>query len=129
MAGDGYPYVSLGRGTKTGVHRLVLFAFVGPQPEGHEAAHEDGDSSNARLDNLAWKTKAENEADKRRHGTWRRHGLKGSNHHRAKLSDADITAIRAAAKPGNGEALAAVFGVDRSTIRRVARGEAWRHVA
>lgn len=52
------------------VHRLVLEAFVGACPVGMIARHVDErDPSNNALANLAWGTYAENEADKRRHGT------------------------------------------------------------
>jgi hypothetical protein len=36
------------------VHLLVLYAFEGPPPEGTEADHIDGDTTNARLNNLRW---------------------------------------------------------------------------
>jgi hypothetical protein len=51
------------------VHHLVLEAFVGPRPAGHEAAHGDGDKTNNALANLRWATPKENAADRYRHGT------------------------------------------------------------
>lgn len=54
---------------RSGVHQLVLEAFVGPRPEGHEGCHHDGDPTNNRLDNLHWGTKSENNLDRVRHGT------------------------------------------------------------
>lgn len=48
---------------------LVLRAFVGPPPEGFQAAHENGDPKDNRLVNLKWKSRSENEADKLKHGT------------------------------------------------------------
>jgi hypothetical protein len=36
------------------VHLLVLTAFEGDAPAGTEADHIDGDTTNARLDNLRW---------------------------------------------------------------------------
>jgi len=68
------------------VHMLVLAAFVGPRPEGHEGAHWNGDSRDNRLSNLRWATHAENEADKRRHGRTAcgdRHGLRKHPERRA----------------------------------------------
>lgn len=67
----GYPRVTLvqgGKQRKVRVHLLVMAAFVGPTPEGMEVRHLDGDSSNPRLDNLAFGTHAENMADMVRHG-------------------------------------------------------------
>lgn len=68
----GYPRVCLSReGTARWLllHRLVLAAFVGPCPDGHEGRHLDGDPLNPHLDNLAWSTHRTNLHDKRRHGT------------------------------------------------------------
>jgi hypothetical protein len=67
-----------------------LEAFVGPCPSGQEAAHLDGDPANNRLDNLAWKTPVENMGDQEKHQTlnW------GERHGGAKLTEADVIAIR-----------------------------------
>lgn len=51
------------------VHRLVLEAFVGPCPNGHECCHGDGDPSNNSLSNLRWDTSSANHYDMVRHGT------------------------------------------------------------
>lgn len=53
----------------TQVHRLVMLAFVGAPPEGHEVCHNDGDPANNRLDNLRWDTKRANNLDAVHHGT------------------------------------------------------------
>lgn len=50
------------------VHILVLEAFVGPCPPGHETLHHDGDPSNNDLTNLRYGTPSENAYDKIRHG-------------------------------------------------------------
>lgn len=62
-----------GKGSQRLVHRLVLEAFVGPCPEGMEACHGDGDTTNNELSNLRWGTSSENNYDIVRHG----------NHHHA----------------------------------------------
>jgi hypothetical protein len=72
----GYPYVQLcgvsgaprNRRMRS-VHTLVALAFLGPRPAGQEVRHLDGDPANCGVSNLAYGTKRENEADKRRHGT------------------------------------------------------------
>jgi hypothetical protein len=69
-AGKGYLVVSPGRKFKPEyVHRLVMFIFVGPCPEGHECRHLDGDRTNNRLTNLEWGTPEQNGEDKVLHGT------------------------------------------------------------
>lgn len=68
---SGYRVVSLhypGNPKTVLVHRLVLEAFVGPCPEGHECCHRDGDATNNHLDNLYWGTHVENMQDRARHG-------------------------------------------------------------
>jgi len=68
----GYQSVCLYRGdarrNRQMVHRLVLTAFVGECPEGHEACHRDGNGSNNRLFNLYWGTPVDNAQDTIRHG-------------------------------------------------------------
>lgn len=56
-----------GRLARCVIAPLVLAAFVGPRPEGHEACHNDGDCLNDRLDNLRWDTRRENRLDTVRH--------------------------------------------------------------
>src|SRR5438105_702836 len=52
------------------VHVLVCEEFHGPKPTPlHEVRHLDGNPGNNSAANLCWGTKAENEADKLRHGT------------------------------------------------------------
>lgn len=51
------------------VHRLVLEAFEGPCPEGHEALHWNDDPTDNRWpENLRWGTRSENTFDKVRNG-------------------------------------------------------------
>lgn len=51
------------------VHRMVLTAFSGPPPDGHESLHGDGDPTNNNIENLRWGTRSENNLDRVRHGT------------------------------------------------------------
>jgi hypothetical protein len=68
---NGYRHAMLHRdGQKRGMpaHQAVLYAFVGPRPDGMETRHLDGNPSNNHLSNLTWGTKAENAQDILRHG-------------------------------------------------------------
>lgn len=68
---DGYVSVELCRDNvrhHMKVHRAVLFAFVGPCPEGMEACHADGVRDNNVLANLRWDTRSANTLDKVAHG-------------------------------------------------------------
>lgn len=60
-----------------GVHRLVLFAFVGKCPDGMEACHNNGIASDNRIENLRWDTHQNNNKDRKMHGKY----AKGENHH------------------------------------------------
>jgi hypothetical protein len=66
----GHMSVSLGRFNSQCVHKLVLLAFVGTAPDGHECLHENGDPADNRLENLRWGSRADNIRDAVRHGTW-----------------------------------------------------------
>ena len=50
------------------VHQLVMWAFVGPQEDGIDVCHWDGNPANNALSNLRYGTRADNAADKLRHG-------------------------------------------------------------
>lgn len=65
---SGHWSTPLGRGSGKFVHVLVMLAFVGPPPEGHEVAHNDGDPSNNSLSNLRYATRSGNMLDKVHHG-------------------------------------------------------------
>ena len=89
----GYPSVAPcinGRNVIMAVHRLVLLAWVGPAPRGCEACHNNGDRSDARLENLRWDTRKANHADKHLHGT----ALLGKRNPASKLSEAQVSEIR-----------------------------------
>jgi hypothetical protein len=51
------------------VHVLVMLAFAGPCPDGHEVCHKNGDGLDNRLDNLYYGTPSQNTRDAIRHGT------------------------------------------------------------
>jgi len=68
----GYRHVALhnvDRVKNSRVHVLVAEAFLGPRPEGMNACHTDGDSTNNVPENLYWGTQLQNIHDKVRHGT------------------------------------------------------------
>lgn len=69
--GTGHRFVSLWKDktrSKKYVHRLVLEAFVGDAPEGHEACHIDDLPANNHLSNLRWGTRSDNLLDRTRNG-------------------------------------------------------------
>lgn len=126
---QGYRCVALaasGRQIKRRVARLVCIAFHGPPPTSrHEAAHNDGSKDNDRPDNLRWATTAENQADKKLHGTL----LRGALMANAKLGEAEVKTIKRRLAAGElGKALAAEFQVSVSTISLINRRKHWSHI-
>ena len=121
---SGHVSVALGRGNSRDVHRLVLEAFVGPCPDGHEALHYDDEGSNNRLSNLRWGTRGDNLIDAVRNGR----KPVGSRQHVAKLTEADIPRIRSMIGSVSIVSIARRFGVSESTIRQIKTGRAWAHV-
>lgn len=114
------------------IHRMVLEAFVGPCPEGMEAAHNDGDRLNNDVSNLRWTTHKENIADKKKHGTCASitGAVKGSKHGRSKLTEEQVLEIRKAYAEGtaNQPQLAAKYGVSQPIIHHIIHRTLWDHV-
>lgn len=125
----GYLRVNVRRGSLGNkavlVHRLVLFAFVGPCPDGFQACHNDGSRTNNAPSNLRWDSGKNNYADRIRHGT----AAKGSTCNNAKLRESDVAAIRSMASKGVGTTkIMGMYGMSRSSTRRIIRGLSWKHV-
>lgn len=125
---NGYFEVSLckeGARTVRTVHSVVCEAFHGPAPTGYWAAHENGQKFDCRAQNLSWKTVADNQADKKRHGTQ----VCGEAHYAAKLTEKAVHRARALYTAGyTQKRIAGLLGVTRRTIGRAVSGQAWAHV-
>lgn len=101
------------------VHRLVLEAFVGPRPDGMMCRHLDGDRQNNRLDNLAWGTNAENQADRIAHGTSNR----GANAPANVLTERQVLQIFRDPRPTR--TIASDYSVNAETVRKIKAGKTW----
>lgn len=125
---DGYCWFRLfknGKKLSTGVHRLVLMAFVGPCPDGYQSAHLDGNRSNNCVSNLAWVTGKENSDHKVIHDTW----IRGERMWNAKLDDNKVQLIRKLSLDGfKGSEIADLLNVSRGCIYGVINGKRWTHV-
>lgn len=124
----GHRFVDLrrdGRNHRCYIHRLILEAFVGPCPEGQECRHIDGDPANNNLDNLAWGTPAENQADRVRHGTSNR----GERHGLSKLTVDKVIEIRRRVAGGmSRREAAATFGIHQTCVDALVNRKTWTHV-
>jgi len=114
VSAKGYSYVTLTEGgiyKLRPVHHLVLLAFVGPRPDGHETDHRDTNRLNNTPGNLRWVTHAENIAHKVAVGNAK-----------STIPAPTVRAIRAAS--GTLQSIASEHGVHLSTVSRIRRGEA-----
>lgn len=107
------------------VHRLVCEAYHGPCPPNMECRHKDGNRSNNAPGNLQWATKAQNEADKKNHGTI----VRGERVKGAKLTQEQVIAIRREVTSGRSiKEIAPAYGVTPQSLSSVVSGSRWKHV-
>lgn len=113
---SGYHVVTLGVDRKQfRVHVLVLEAFLGKRPDGHEGCHGDGDKNNNALTNLRWDTPSGNAQDRRSYS--------GCFNPNAKLSKEQVEEIASAMPKGKDVKLyAEKFGVSTARIYQIMRG-------
>ncbi len=125
----GYMTIAL-RGSAGGkrthyVHHLVLEAFVGPRPAGAVVRHLNGREWDNRLDNLAYGTPEENQADRSLHGT----DCKGENHANVKLRGQDVVKIRELYAAGHSQSrLATDFRITPGHVSEIVNRKLWDHL-
>ena len=92
-----------------------------------EAATEGSRELDAAIDaHLRIGTQADNVRDMDNKGRRRWAGPHGATHHKAKLTDDDVRAIRRAS--GSYPEIAKQYGVSSKMIGFIKRGKSWRHV-
>ena len=115
-----------GRHRTITVHTLVALAFLGERPAGKEICHRDGVPKNVNYRNLYYGTKAENDADKARHGKQ----PKGSGHKLVKLTDEAVFEIRRLAAKGEltQAQIGRRFGVSQRAVWQIHHRKRWKHL-
>jgi hypothetical protein len=125
-----YPRVRLyknGASRDCVVHRLVMAAFVGPLPIGHEVNHKNGVKTDNRLENLEYVTHSENQQHAYR--VLLIPTRKGSKSPMAKVQEDDVLAMRALRRRGwQIRQIAREFGLSEPTVSQICNNKLWRHI-
>ena len=109
------------------VHAMVMRAFVGPCPPGHEINHKRGDRSDNRLSMLEYVTPSQN--NKHAYDVLKKVPQAGSKHGMSKLTEAAAREIRDLRANGSRlTELADAFGVSITTISEACNRRHWTHV-
>lgn len=118
-----------GKVRELGLARLVLRAFVGPQPMGCEPYHfPDTGLSNNALANLRWARAGTSKIGRLLSGR-PPVPMRGESHPHAVLTEPDIPRIRRLYRSGAGHGeVAERFGVTAETVRLILTGRTWAHV-
>lgn len=118
-------------------HRIAYTLFCGQIPDGLCVCHHCDNPPCCRPDHLFLGTASDNQRDmvaKGRHGGGAarippENRTRGQRSHFAKLTDADVLAIRDAVKRGDRrDGIARRYGVTRHTVRSIAKGLTWMHL-
>ncbi len=127
----GYGYVTID-GRARPVHQEVCQRVHGPKPgEKHEVAHSCGNGHLGCFNgcHLRWATTKENAEDRIRHGTTGAGGEKpwsrGEKNNHVKLTETEVRAIRKCNPRDGFSELAREYGVNPSTISRIAKRKTW----
>jgi len=111
-------------------HRLSYEMHFGPFDESLDVCHRCDNPRCVRPDHLFVGTAKTNVADMVAKGRASSGGVRGERHGRAKLTEAQVLAIRAAYASGttSQRQLARDYAVDRGTIRFIVMRKHWTHV-
>jgi hypothetical protein len=107
------------------VHRLVCETFYGLDPTQPYVNHKDGNKLNNALINLEWCTPAENNRHALDTGLRKQNGSQSSL---SKLTEADIPVILELKKTMSYRQIGLLYGVYKTAIFKVCKGESWKHV-
>ena len=122
---NGYGNFADGKRTRT-ANSVVCERVHGPAPRGRpDAAHTCGNRPCIAPRHLVWKSRAENMADQLIHGTRARGEKQGS----ARLTAADVVAIRSLFPSVRAADLAVRYAVCTTQIYHIVNRNQWTHVA
>ena len=118
---DGYGQTQW-NGKYVRAHRASFQVFVGPIPKGKLVCHKCDNPACLNPDHLLLGTPAENSADMASKGR----SLQGERHHKAKLTEAQVKAIRADSR--SGKLIGRDYGVSDTMVYMIKTRKSWAHV-
>lgn len=99
-------------------HRFMCEQTHGPAPgDGYHAAHSCGNRRCVNPGHISWKTRRENQLDRRTHGT--------NNKTRRKITQRQADQIKALKGLETGVETAARYGITESNVRLIQDGKTW----
>jgi hypothetical protein len=120
---NGYGVVHYEDQTMHASRVMCIEAHGEPSPDTPFSLHSCGNGKNGCVhpEHLRWGTQEENMADSVADGT----RCRGEEQHHSKLTENDVRQIRELKGHAKQNDIAALFGVDPETVRRVQKREAW----
>lgn len=122
--GGGYLRVTLTKGGKRSyhlVHVLVCLAFIGEAPTNYEIDHKDRNRTNARLDNLEYVTRQENNK--------RAVFACGETHYSSRFTELQVLDMRSRYSKGERQYLIALaYNAPIQTIAGILKRRNWKHL-
>ena len=106
------------------IAELVLTAFVGARPEGHQAGHKNAIRDDNRKENLEWQTPQQNMDQRTDDG----HTRFGEAHGMSKITEAEAAEIIDLKGFITQENLSILYGLSRASISFIQNGKTWKHL-
>jgi len=123
LGAAGYGWIMRG-GQHYQAHRYSWIIHRGPIPPGMSVLHKCDTPSCVNPDHLRLGTQRDNNLDRMRKG--RSRNQRGTEHHMAKLTEAEVLAIRSDTR--SHRLTANDYGVSLTTVAKIRRQERWKHV-
>lgn len=107
-------------------HRISYQIHFGTIPKGKAVCHKCDNPTCTNPDHLFLGTQADNVADMHWKNRARKRGMKGTEHHMAKMSEDTVRAIRSS--DASDSQLAEQYKVSRATIHSIRTRRSWKHI-
>lgn len=122
---DGYGRLHVD-GSPALAHRVSYLLCYGSIPDGMDVLHKCDTPKCVNPEHLFLGTQADNVRDMHAKGRARKRGMKGAEHHQAKLTESDVRAIRRSTELGR--EIAARYGLSTTQVYDIRKRRSWAHV-